>query len=225
VDLVSNIKKISIGESVYSKDKALANEIRKLFDSYNLKSFNFMGSIGAGKTSILEELSHILIKEYPILVINGDLVTSIDADRIKRSGASAIQINTGKGCHLDAKWITNVLNDRKYLPDGLAPYENGIVFIENVGNLICPADWDVGAQKNIVVTSVTEGPYHVQKHPIIFKVSEVAVINKVDVAEAMNVDPEQLKHDAETINPNIKVCFTSCRQGTGLDQLRYVLGL
>ncbi|MFW9929629.1 MAG: hydrogenase nickel incorporation protein HypB [Candidatus Thorarchaeota archaeon] len=217
-------RKISVDESIFAKDKALGDEIRKLFDSYHLKAFNIMGSIGAGKTTLLEQISYSLIKKYPILVINGDLVTSIDADRIRRSGATTIQINTGKGCHLDAKWITKVLNEKKYFPDGLQPYEGGIVFIENVGNLICPASWDVGAHSNIVVTSVTEGPYHIQKHPIIFKISNIAVINKIDLAEAMEVDPELLKHDALTINPNIDVCFTSARKSIGLENLISTLG-
>ncbi|OLS23849.1 MAG: putative hydrogenase nickel incorporation protein HypB [Candidatus Heimdallarchaeota archaeon LC_3] len=217
---MSFTKKISIKESVFTKDKALGNDIRSMFASYNMKSFNIMGSIGAGKTSLLEKLSFILIKKFPILVINGDLVTSIDADRIKRSGATAIQINTGQGCHLDAQWIKKVLNDKNFLPDGLAPFKNGVIFIENVGNLICPANWDVGAETNIVVTSVTEGPYHVQKHPLIYKISDISVINKIDVAEAMDVDPETLKHDAQTINPNIDVIFTSCKQEVGLYELQ-----
>ena len=89
--------------------------------------------------------------------------------------------------------------------------------------MICPAAWDVGTQKNVVVTSVTEGPYHVQKHPIIFKVSDIAVINKVEIAEVMEVDPEQLKHDALTINPKIEVCLTSCKTGSGLENLKEIL--
>ena len=162
--------------------------------------------------------------EEKVLVINGDLATSIDADRITLQGAKAIQINTGTGCHLNAHYIDKVLNE---LSDELELFKNGFVFIENVGNLICPAGWDVGAHQRIVVTSVTEGPYHVKKHPHIFKIASVLVVNKIELAEYMDVKLEELEKDAKNLNRDIKVVFTNLKEDpyVGLDELIDILDL
>ena len=217
-------KKIEVNKSITAKDKELADTIRARFDALNIKAFDIMGTIGAGKTTLLERIAEKMNSKKPILVINGDLATSIDADRIISHGAKAIQINTGTGCHLNAHYIDKVLNE---LPDGLKPYKNGYVFIENVGNLICPAGWDVGAHKRIVVTSVTEGPYHVKKHPHIFKIASLLVVNKIELADVMDVNLNNLKQDAINVNADINVVFTSLKREpyTGLDELISYLGL
>ncbi len=130
----------------------------------------------------------------------------------------AFQINTGKGCHLHANLIKNALNQ---MPHNMEDFKGGYVFIENVGNLICPSGWDVGAHERIVLTSVTEGPYHVKKHPIIYKVSSIAIFNKIELAEVMEVDLEQLKQDALELNRDIDVFFTSLKRKPykGLDEI------
>ena len=217
-------KKIEVNKSITAKDKELADTIRSRFDALNIKAFDVMGTIGAGKTTLLERIAERLQGKHPVLVINGDLATSIDADRIIKHGAKAIQINTGTGCHLNAHYVDKVLNE---LPDGLKPYKNGFVFIENVGNLICPAGWDVGAHQRMIVTSVTEGPYHVKKHPHIFKIASIFVVNKIEMAEFMDVTLEDLKSDAINLNKDIQVAFTSLRKApyTGLDQLLSIMKL
>ena len=217
-------KKIEVNKSITAKDKELADTIRARFDALNIKAFDIMGTIGAGKTTLLERIAEKLKGKKPILVINGDLATSIDADRIILHGAKANQINTGTGCHLNAHYIDKVLNE---LSDGLKPFKNGYVFIENVGNLICPAGWDVGAHQRIVVTSVTEGPYHVKKHPHIFKIATLLVVNKIELADVMDVNLNNLKQDAINVNADINVVFTSLKHEpyTGLDELISQLGL
>ena len=217
-------KKIEINKSVTYKDKELADTIRARFDALHIKAFDVMGTIGAGKTTLLERIAERMQGRKPVLVINGDLATSIDADRIIQHGAKAIQINTGTGCHLNANYVNKVIIE---LADGLEQFRDGYVFIENVGNLICPAGWDVGAHQRIVVTSVTEGPYHVKKHPHIFKIASMLVVNKIELADAMDVKLEDLEKDAINLNADIKVIFTSLKKEPyrGLDELILTLGL
>ena len=217
-------RKIEVNKSITAKDKELADTIRARFDALNIKAFDVMGTIGAGKTTLLERIANKISSIKPILVINGDLATSIDADRITMQGAKAIQINTGTGCHLNAHYIDKVLNE---LSDELELFRNGFVFIENVGNLICPAGWDVGAHQRIVVTSVTEGPYHVKKHPHIFKIASVLVVNKIELAEYMDVKLEELEKDAKNLNRDIEVVFTNLKEDpyVGLDEIIKILGL
>lgn len=216
-------KSVEVNTALQAKDRELADQIRSELDAYNIKAIDVMGTIGAGKTTLLEKIAERLAKTHPILVVNGDLATNIDADRVGRHGATTIQINTGRGCHLHARWIRKVIDGLG--PEGLAPYKDGFLFIENVGNLICPSGFDVGAHMRMVVTSVTEGPYHVQKHPVIYKISEVAVVNKVELAEVMEVSLEKLEEDAVSLNKDIRVVFTSMREGTGLEDVMKALHL
>ena len=220
----TTLKSIDINKKVIAKDIELANKLRAEFDRYNIHAIDVLGTIGAGKTTLLERITERFASKIPILVINGDLATNIDADRIAMHGATSIQINTGQGCHLNAKWTERAIAN---LPNGLKPFKNGFVFIENVGNLICPAGWDVGAHRRMVVTSVTEGPFHIKKHPYIFKIASIAVINKIETAELMDVDLNKLKEDAFELNQNIKVFFTSLKREpyTGLDPLLNELNL
>ena len=179
--------------------------------------FNFMGSIGAGKTFLLERLAEKLVPHYRVFVINGDIATTIDADRIAKRGATTVQINTGGGCHLNAKLIKNEL-DKINIDD----YD--IFFTENVGNLICPSAWDVGAQKNIVVVSITEGEYVIKKHPIIFKGAQIAVINKCDL-DGLGFSSDTLVEDAKKIKSGMDIICTSAKQITGIDELIISLGI
>ncbi|MHA2362505.1 MAG: hydrogenase nickel incorporation protein HypB [Candidatus Hodarchaeales archaeon] len=211
-------KSVELNKNIIAKDLELANQVRTQFNKFNIKAYDILGTIGAGKTTLLERIAQNFASKVPMLVINGDLATNIDADRIGKFGATTIQINTGRGCHLDARWIHKTISD---LPNGLEPFLNGLVFIENVGNLICPSAWDVGAHQRVVVTSVTEGPYHIKKHPIIFKIASIAIINKIELAGVMEVELEQLKNDAIMLNKEIRVLFTSLKKKPykGLDSV------
>ena len=189
-------KRITVKKQAYAANDILADEIRKTMKEKNKLFFNFMGSVGAGKTFLLERLAEKLSPHYRVFVINGDIATTIDADRIAKKGAKTVQINTGGGCHLNALLIKKEL-------DKIALDDYDIFITENVGNLICPAAWDVGAQKNIVVVSITEGEYVIKKHPIIFKNAEIAIINKCDL-DGMGFDSRVLFEDATKIKSNRK---------------------
>jgi hydrogenase nickel incorporation protein HypB len=177
-----------------------------------------MGAIGSGKTSLIEKLVQQLKGHHEIAVFKGDLTTTIDAELIARHGVKTVAINTDKECHLDANLVKKALLklDLKKLD---------LLFIENVGNLICPAEFPLGSDKRVVVVSVTEGPYMVVKHPFIFMEADVVAINKVDLAKAMGVDVEQLEKDVKTINPKTAVVATNCRIGEGVGDVAKALGL
>lgn len=209
---------IELEEDILKRNRELAEENRRILNKYGVIAIDVMGSIGSGKTSLIEALAERLKDRYRIAVIAGDLTTTIDAMRIKRHGVASIQVNTGKECHLDANLISKAL-ERLRLED------IDLLFIENVGNLICPAEFDLGSHKRIVVISVTEGEYMVIKHPYIFLNSDVAVINKIDLAEAMEVNPEKLAADAKQINPKIRVVLTSIKKDIGIKGVIEALNL
>lgn len=209
---------IELEADILRANEKLAEENMGLLREYGVKSIDVMGSIGSGKTCLIEQLVQRLREQYKITVFNGDLTTTIDADRVKRHGVEVVQINTGKECHLDANLVKKAL--QKVNLTGM-----DLLLIENVGNLICPAEFSLGSEKRIVVTSVTEGPYMVVKHPFIFMGADVAVINKMDLADAMGVDPNKLKSDIHSINPNAKVVKTNCRTGEGVKEIIETLNL
>lgn len=213
-------KSIAVEEDLIKANEELAKKNREFFEKNNITTYEILGNIGSGKTSLIEAIVSELKNKYKILVINGDLATSIDADRIKQHGVEAIQINTGKECHLDALTIKPALEKIKEKID--------ICFIEQVGNMICPADFPLGAKKRIVVFEVTNGPYIVQKHPVIFAISDIVVINKVDIAEYIGMDQKalnKLETDAKKINPKLHVIFTSAKTKQGLPELIQALEL
>ena len=210
-------KKIPVKKQAYLVNDALADKIRQIMKEKNKLYFNIMGSIGAGKTLLLERLAEKLSPHYKIFVINGDVATTIDSDRIAAHGATTVQINTGGGCHLNANLIQKEL-DKINIDD----YD--IFFAENVGNLICPSAWDVGAQLDVVVVSITEGEYVIKKHPIIFKGAQIAVINKCDL-DGLGFDSTTLVEDANKIKSDMKVICTSAKTNLGLDQLIEALGI
>ncbi|MEM2912503.1 MAG: hydrogenase nickel incorporation protein HypB [Candidatus Bathyarchaeia archaeon] len=204
--------------SVLEANARLAEENRQLLRKHNIKAIDIMGSIGAGKTSLIEKMVELLKEKYRIAAFKGDLTTTIDAELIKRHGVEVVAINTGKECHLDANLVKKAL--QKINLD-----EVDLIFIENVGNLICPAEFPLGSDSRIVVVSVTEGPYMVMKHPFIFMDADVVVINKVDLAEAMGVDAKKLEADVRRVNPKAKVVMTNCRIGEGVENVVRALGL
>jgi hydrogenase nickel incorporation protein HypB len=208
---------IELEENILKENQRLANENRALLKKHGIITIDIMGSIGAGKTSLIAQLVKLL-KSYRIAAFKGDLTTTIDAEIIERHGVRVVAINTGKECHLDANLVKKAL--QRLDLDTI-----DLLFIENVGNLICPAEFPLGSEKRVVVISVTEGPYMVVKHPFIFMETDVVAINKIDLATAMNVDLVQLKTDVKTVNSKAKVVFTNCRTGEGVNQVVEALGL
>ncbi len=209
---------IELEEDVLRRNREIADSNRRLLDEKGIVAIDVMGSVGSGKTAILESLSEALKGKYRIAVIAGDVTTSIDAERMRKRGIASIQVNTGKECHLDANLVAKALK-------ALDLNSLDLIFIENVGNLICPAEFPLGAHKRMVVVSVTEGEYMVSKHPFMFMASQVAVINKMDMAKYMGVDPDSLEREAKRINPKITVVRTSAKTGEGIEELIGALGL
>ena len=209
---------IELDENILKANKKLALENQELLQKHEVKAIDVMGSTGAGKTSLIEKMVEQLKGRYRMAAFKGDLTTTIDVELIQRHGAEVVAINTGKECHLDANLVGKALR-RLRLND------IDVLFIENVGNLICPAEFPLGSEQRVVVVSVTEGPYMVVKHPFIFMDTDVAVINKIDLAKPMEVDVEKLKKDAERINPKAKVVATNCRTGEGVVEVIRALGL
>lgn len=203
---------------ILEENKRLALENKRRFDSNHVRAIDVMGSVGSGKTSLIKGMISRLKDRFRIAVIEGDVTTTIDSELIASEGVPTVQVNTGKECHLDANLIRKAL-DRMRL-DRL-----DLVFIENVGNLICPAEFPLGSDRRLVVISVTEGPYMVLKHPAIFLDAKVVAVNKVDLADAMGVKPEKLSADVAKINPGAITVPTSCRNGTGIDDVIKGLGL
>ena len=209
---------IELEKDLLAKNRKLAKENRKILDGSRILSIDVMGSIGSGKTSLIKAVLKRLGMGEKVAVIAGDLTTTIDAERIEEEGARVIQVNTGKECHLDAHLIHQAINRMKL--KGVK-----ILFIENVGNLICPGEFPLGAHKRVVVTSVTEGPYTLIKHPYIFREADVIVLNKIDLPKAMKVNPSQLEGDAKKINPQVPFIKTNALTGMGIQKIINALGL
>ncbi|MBY8978987.1 MAG: hydrogenase nickel incorporation protein HypB [Candidatus Lokiarchaeota archaeon] len=205
-------KIIELNEDLIENNDNLAAQNKELLKRYNIRSFDVVGAIGAGKTAILESISKRISKNRRVLVINGDVTTRIDADRIEKHGVKTIQINTGRECALNSYHISQVIKN-----SDLSEYD--VIFIENVGNLICPSDFILGTDKRIVVVSITEGPWVIRKHPMLFKFSDVAIINKVDLVDVIDVNIENMISDALEINPNIKIFTTSAITDENIPEL------
>ena len=201
---------IEVAKNIMDANKRLADKNLKNLEEKKIFCVDFVGAIGSGKTTLVEEI--IDNTDYKIGVLAGDVISKFDAERIEKHDVPVVGLNTGKECHLDAHLVGHGLAD---LPlDDL-----DMVIIENVGNLICPVDFDLGSHLRIVVVSVTEGDDTVEKHPIIFQTSDVVVINKVDLADAVGADADKMVADAQKLNPKIKVIKSSLKEGKGLDEI------
>ena len=209
---------IELEADILKANRRLAEKNREILRKYEVRAIDVMGATGAGKTSLIERMVQSLVGKYRIAAFKGDLTTTIDAERIERHGAVAVPITTGKECHLDANLIGKALQR-------IDLEELDLLFIENVGNLICPAEFPLGSEQRVVVVSVTEGPYMVVKHPFIFMDADVVVINKMDLADAMGVDVKKLTMDVKGINPTAKVAVTNCRSGEGVKKVIAALRL
>ena len=202
--------KVKVATKILEANDRIALENRRLFDKAGLFVINLMSAPGAGKTSILEKtLLHD--SGLKIGVIEGDIAGSDDAERIEKLGAPVVQINTGGACHLDANMIYEALND---LP--LADID--LLFIENVGNLVCPAEFKVGEDIKVMLLSITEGHDKPLKYPLMFQESSALLLNKMDLAPHLEVDIEKIRRDSLSLNPKLKIFEVSCKTGQGIPE-------
>ena len=201
---------IKLMKNILGANDEIAAQNRKNFSERGVVVMNLMGSPGSGKTTLLEKTLARLSDKIKIAVIEGDLFTAKDAERIERAGVDVIQINTAGGCHLDAAMIQKACASLNL--DAI-----DLLIVENVGNLVCPAEFDIGENFKAVVLSITEGDDKPLKYPLIFKESEVVLLNKIDLLPFTNFDLKSAREDLTTLHPTIKIFETSCTKETGLD--------
>ena len=201
---------ISLEAAVLSKNDAIAARNRGWFEGRGVLALNLVSSPGAGKTTLLEHTIHKFPGDGRIAVIEGDQMTANDAERVRAAGAQAVQINTGAGCHLEADMIAEGVK-------ALDLESGAILMIENVGNLVCPAMFDLGEQMKIAVISVTEGEDKPLKYPHMFRASGCVVINKMDIAEAVEFDEAQCRENILSVNPDAQILAVSSKTGQGMD--------
>ncbi len=202
---------VSIELDILQKNREIAGKNRAALEKNKVTAFNIMGAIGSGKTLLIEKTIEKLGKSYRIGAIAGDVIARIDKARFDRYGIPTVGLNTGKECHLDAHLVEHGLEE-------LPLNEIDMLFMENVGNLICPADYELGEHKRVVIVSVSEGDDIVEKHPIIFSTADLIIVNKVDIAKAVNADPDKMVKDARIINPRIGVLKMSLKTGEGFEE-------
>jgi hydrogenase nickel incorporation protein HypB len=202
---------ISIEQSILAKNQRFADENRSNWSGVGILSLNLVSSPGAGKTSLLVKTLEALRAEVPLWVIEGDQETSNDANRIRQTGVPAIQINTGRGCHLDAHAVGHAAAD-------LPLRQHGILFIENVGNLVCPAGFDLGETKRVVILSVTEGADKPIKYPDAFAAADIMILSKLDLMPYVDFDPSAAIELAKRVNPAIRVVRASVTAEGGIDE-------
>ena len=201
---------VAVERDLLEKNNALAAANRDYFGRRGILALNLVSSPGSGKTELLVKTIEKLAGKLVPFVVEGDQQTANDATRIRATGAAAIQINTGKGCHLDAHMVGHAV-------EHLEPAEGSVVFIENVGNLVCPAGFDLGEAHKVVILSVTEGDDKPLKYPDIFAASDLVLINKTDLLPYVDFDMDKATANARRIRPGIKVLPVSARTGEGLD--------
>lgn len=201
---------IKVMANILDKNDQIAAEVNQYLSSKGIFVFNLLGSPGSGKTALLERTIEALKDQISMAVIEGDLFTSKDAERIDRHGIPVVQINTGGGCHLDANMVKNVLSRLDL--DNL-----DLIVIENVGNLVCPAEFQIGEDVKVTVLSITEGEDKPLKYPLMFKEASAAILNKVDLLPYTTFDMTAAVDDITSINPSITLFQASCRTGEGLE--------
>jgi hydrogenase nickel incorporation protein HypB len=204
-------KIINLNLDIMSQNNLLAQRNRGYFEGKDVLCLNLVSSPGSGKTTILEKTIQTLLPARNIFVIEGDQQTTRDAERIEKSGAPAIQVNTGTGCHLDANMIQSAVKKMEIA-------SGSVLFIENVGNLVCPALFDLGEQKRVVVISVTEGDDKPLKYPYMFQSSDLCIINKTDLLPYVDFDLEMASKYARQLNPKLEIIYLSARTGEGMQQ-------
>lgn len=207
----SSRREIEVMANLLSSNDIQAEINRSYFKKNNYLAINVIGSPGAGKTTLLEKTLPQLMLNMQVGVIEGDIFTSKDADRIAAHRVPVIQINTGGGCHLDSKMVSKVLPE-------FSGKKVDLLIIENVGNLVCPADFDLGEAFKVIVLSIVEGDDKPAKYPVIFRNAKAVVLNKMDLEALTDVNMENMRRDILAINPDIRIFEVSCRNGNGLGE-------
>jgi hydrogenase nickel incorporation protein HypB len=202
--------RVAVVKNILDANSRIARENRKLFDDHNLTVINLMSSPGAGKTTLLEQMGTHFAGQMKIGIIEGDIQTTLDAERVAAAGLQAVQIETDGACHLDANMIQNALENLD-----LATLD--LLIVENVGNLVCPAEFNVGENLKVMMLSVTEGDDKPYKYPLMFRESQVLLISKVDLLPHLRCDIEKIKEAARSINPDLIIFEISAYTGQGLD--------
>ena len=206
----SQNKLIEIEKNILSKNDGYAESNRHWLNQHGMAALNLVSSPGAGKTTLLVETLLRIKNDFSVGVIEGDQETANDADRIKETGVAAIQINTGKGCHLDAHMVGHAIQ-------ALPLNRDGVVFIENVGNLVCPASFDLGEDAKVVILSTTEGEDKPIKYPDMFSVSDLMLISKTDLLPYLDFNVDQAIDYAKRVNPNLEIILLSAKSGEGME--------
>jgi hydrogenase nickel incorporation protein HypB len=201
---------LTLEEKVLAKNDDLAAHNRAWLTQRDILALNLMSSPGSGKTTLLERTVTHMGDVRSVAVIEGDQETSVDADRIRRTGCAVVQINTRGGCHLDASMVHGALHD-------LDPRPGSLLFVENVGNLVCPALFDLGEAAKVVVISVTEGTDKPLKYPHMFAVADLVLVNKIDLAPYVDFDLDRCLSYARSVNPDVSALAVSATKGDGLD--------
>jgi hydrogenase nickel incorporation protein HypB len=202
--------KVTVVKNVLDANERIAAENRRLFDEKKIYVINLMSSPGAGKTSLVEKTIVALKDRYRIAVIEGDIQDTCDADRVAALGIPAVQINTGGACHIDGNMI------REALP-ALDLNKIDLLISENVGNLVCPAEFKIGENAKVMILSTPEGADKPAKYPLMFQESAVMIINKIDLTPYVDFDLEKARRDALTLNRKLKIFEVSCKTGLGLE--------
>jgi len=212
-------KNILVVEKILSANDRIASENREIFDTAGVKAFNLMASPGAGKTSLIEQTVKRLLPTMKLAVIDGDIATNIDADRAQAAGALAIQINTGGECHLDAVMVNSALKQMNL-------NEIDAIIIENVGNLVCPASFQLGSHKSVLIASIPEGDDKPYKYPGMYRGVDALVINKIDLLPYVTFNMDYFRKGVEILNPGIAVFPLSCKTGEGIERwISWILNL
>jgi hydrogenase nickel incorporation protein HypB len=196
-------------------NQAGADHNREHFDEWGITCLNLMSSPGAGKTVLLEKTLAALKNQLKMAVIEGDMTTELDADRLRQYGVPVIAINTGRSCHLDSKMVAGGIHRLK---EDYNPQEFDLVFVENVGNLVCPAEFEVGEHAKVALLSITEGEDKPLKYPIMFQEADCLIITKLDLAPHLDIDLERLEANVRSMNPDVTIIALSAKTGEGLEQ-------
>jgi hydrogenase nickel incorporation protein HypB len=206
----SHVTQILVGQDLLAKNNLLAERNRGYFEARHITAINLVSSPGSGKTSLLEKTIHALKNKISFFIIEGDQQTMLDADRIQKTGAPVIQINTGNGCHLDAVMVNKAVKE-------LEPSDHSLLLIENVGNLVCPSLFDLGESKRVVIVSTTEGEDKPLKYPNMFRTSHLCVINKTDLLPYVDFQTEKARAYALQVNPHLEFIELSVKSGHGME--------
>ncbi|NFD77937.1 hydrogenase nickel incorporation protein HypB [Clostridium botulinum] len=211
------MKTIEINESVYKKNKSIAYHLRDKLHEKNIKMINLLGSPGSGKTTLLEAIIKNINNREKLAVIEGDLYTDKDAKRIEKLGIKTVQLNTKGACHLEADAIVEAVNN-------LNINKEEFIIIDNIGNLVCTAEFDLGEDMRIAVMSVTEGNDKPLKYPLMFQTTNIIALNKIDILPYTNFDLEQFYKDAKCLNPKVKIFEVSATRGDGINKICNLIG-